>query len=361
MNNKAQLFTLDLLLALVPLTIVIAMSANTMSGVITQIHQYSSTYSFQRSTNDALDVLVKTPGVPADWGDTGNASIVGLAFWDTTNNRPISNYFDAKKYFQLNSSASELEELLGTSNYNISLVIHNISSYNTTNLTIPSYGLSVPDNASEIISLERIAIMDNLLALTSASPAGLGNINNTERGGGATESCADDPDDSIYLSPGDIANFQFWFQMSFSPSPSSMMVRFNNGCSDPQESCNSILNKQDFPISSKFNLWPAEEGWTNKTKDLCAGGTANVTYWTNVSDLNGPDETFTIYIKVPEEFLVEGTPQTIYVWLNGITTVDTGWIAAAPTTVTRTQLADYFGGVLEFDDIPVKIKLQVWR
>jgi len=371
MNNKAQLFTLDLLLALIPLTLVIAMSANAMSGVITQMQEYSSIYSFQRTTNDALDVLVKTPGLPVDWGATGNASMIGLAAWDSTNNRPISNYFDGKKYYQLNFSLTKLTELIGTSNYNITLTIHNISSFNTTNLSIPEYGVPVPDNAAEVVAVERIVIMDNLLALKSASPSGLGNINNTERGGGATESCADDPDDSISLSQGEIDNFQFWFQMSFSPSPSSMIIRFNNGCADPQDNCNSILTKQDFPISSKFNLESEgeNEGWTNSTsplnsrpeKDVCGGGTVEVIYWTNVTDLGGADEEFTMYVKVPKEFLVVGSPQVIYVWLNGVTTIDTGWIATSPRQVTRDQLEDYFGGVLEFDDVPVKIKLQVWR
>lgn len=64
---KAQLFTLDLLLALVPLTIALGMSASAMSGVSIQVEDYLSIYSNQRLASDAADVLVKAPGEPTDW------------------------------------------------------------------------------------------------------------------------------------------------------------------------------------------------------------------------------------------------------------------------------------------------------
>lgn len=66
-GTKAQLFTLDLLLALIPLTIALGISASAISGVSTQIEDYISLYSKQRIVSDAADVLVKAPGEPNDW------------------------------------------------------------------------------------------------------------------------------------------------------------------------------------------------------------------------------------------------------------------------------------------------------
>ncbi len=362
MNNKAQLFTLDLLLALVSLTLVLGMSANAIVGVTTQIQEYSTTYAFYVRTNDALDVLVKTSGVPVDWEDSGNISLVGLAAWDISNNKPISNYIDAWKYYSLNSS--DLVNLLGTSNYNLSIYIYNMSSYNISNFSLPNYGAPVPDNATEIISAERIALIDNLLAIKSASPNGLTNINNTEHGGGATETC-DSGEDSLFLTQAEIDTMQFWFYMTFTPSPKTMMVQFNRGCA--KDNCNQILDTQDFPIKNKFNIWPTSDGWTNKTKNYAGpgveckdGGSTEVEYWTNVSDLDEDNETFTMYVKVPKEFLVPGY-QEVYVWLNGPTTMEAGWIADAPQTVTREQLEAYFEGIYQLDDIPIKLVLKVWK
>ncbi len=365
MNNKAQLFTLDLLLALVPLTLVLGMSANAIAGVTTQIQDYSTTYAFYVRTNDALDVLVKTSGVPVDWEDSGNISLVGLAAWDSTNNKPISNYIDAWKYYSLNSS--DLVNLLSTSNYNLSIYLYNISSYNISNFSLPNYGAPVPANATEITSVERIALIDNMLAIKSASPTGLTNINNTERGGGAIETC-DSGEGSLFLSQGEVDTMQFWFYMTFSPSPTTMRVRFNQGCAN-QPKCNQILETKDFPIENNFNIYPINDGWTNSTsspesrpqKDICDGGTAEVTYWTDASDIGGDNESFTMYIKVPKEFLEPNSYQQVYVWLNGVTSMESGWIADAPQTVTREQLEDYFGGVYQLDDVPIKLVLQVWR
>jgi len=59
MKNNAQLFTLDLLIALIPLTIIIGLSANVISGIGTQQQQYSYYYDIQRVADDALDTLTK--------------------------------------------------------------------------------------------------------------------------------------------------------------------------------------------------------------------------------------------------------------------------------------------------------------
>jgi len=59
LKSKAQLFTLDLLIALIPLTIIIGVSANAFAGISSQQQWYSYFYEMQRVGNDALDVITK--------------------------------------------------------------------------------------------------------------------------------------------------------------------------------------------------------------------------------------------------------------------------------------------------------------
>ncbi|RMF89252.1 MAG: hypothetical protein D6733_06690, partial [Methanobacteriota archaeon] len=81
MDRKGQLLTLDILLALVPLTLVLAYSASAMTGVVNQIQGYAYTYDTQRIALDAADLLLKRPGEPVFWDNT-TVTTVGFASVD---------------------------------------------------------------------------------------------------------------------------------------------------------------------------------------------------------------------------------------------------------------------------------------
>lgn len=102
MNRKAQLLTLDLLLALVPLTIILGMSASAMGGVINQIQEFTFFYSLQRQTNDAIDVLVKTPGLPVSWNASNPSTTPGLAVYICGEVKP--NFLDREKISAIDES-----------------------------------------------------------------------------------------------------------------------------------------------------------------------------------------------------------------------------------------------------------------
>lgn len=350
-GTKAQLFTLDLLLALVPLTIALGMSANAMSGVAIQVQDYADTYSDRRIANDAMDALVKTAGVPVDWeSNVSSIQMVGVAAWDRDNNEVISNYVDAWKLYLLSNSnvTPKLEQLFGTTNYNLTIYLYNISAYNISNFTLPSAGLPVPSSASEIIAVERILMADNLLRIRGETPEGLVDINNTEKGGGAMKRCIMS---GLTLTSAEIQNTNFWFYMNFTPSPTTMRVRFNQGC-ELQPKCDQILSSRDFPIANTFTTLP---GWNYVEQDDCDGGTQNISYWVEKTG-----ETWVMYVKVPGDWLVVGT-QELYVWLNGVTAFQSGWIAYAPVEITKEQLEEYFRSEIALDDVPCKLILRVWE
>lgn len=83
-HSRAQLFTIDLLLALIPITIVIGVSANALSGTLNQITLFSMIYSERTIAENAMDMLIKTAGDPPDWNYTNLTDLrkIGLAQYE---------------------------------------------------------------------------------------------------------------------------------------------------------------------------------------------------------------------------------------------------------------------------------------
>ena len=87
-NNQGQVFSIDLLFALIIITVVIGMSANAVDEVGFKISDYSAGKSLDRIVTEAADILINTPGT-LDWEKSNSTSYVtpGLA----QDNNGISN------------------------------------------------------------------------------------------------------------------------------------------------------------------------------------------------------------------------------------------------------------------------------
>lgn len=180
---KAQLFTLDLLLALIPLTVALGMSANAMSGVVTQITDYTDIYGTKRVNIDAADVLIKTSGDPKEW-DNSSIQVLGFAAYVDTcesSNVTLSHVLDTVKLStfedNLGSSAirSSVYNLSGGSN--IRIVITNTSgtvldvmgytdgtgTWQVTNDTTVINGTIA--NAADVFVVERVVSILDLRSL----------------------------------------------------------------------------------------------------------------------------------------------------------------------------------------------------
>lgn len=79
-ESMGQVFTIDMFLALIIITVVIGMSANAIDIVSYKISDYSAGKSLDRIATDAADILINTPGTH-DWEKTNSTSLVtpGLA------------------------------------------------------------------------------------------------------------------------------------------------------------------------------------------------------------------------------------------------------------------------------------------
>ena len=66
-DKKAQIFSLDVLLALIIITVILGISADAMDMVSYKAQDYSSRLSLERITADAADTLIKSSGSPDKW------------------------------------------------------------------------------------------------------------------------------------------------------------------------------------------------------------------------------------------------------------------------------------------------------
>jgi hypothetical protein len=117
---KSQLFTLDLMLALIPLTIAMGITASAISGLSSQVVSFSHLFGNEQSAMDALDLLIKTPGSPPDWNSSSIPAFTSIGLtqygyidlYDDT--RSLTNVLDRGKLkaLHLNRSNSNLAQAM---------------------------------------------------------------------------------------------------------------------------------------------------------------------------------------------------------------------------------------------------------
>jgi hypothetical protein len=146
-----------------------------MSGVVTQIQDYSGSYEDQRVLQDAADILIKTYGEPQDWDpDDANPDVVGLIQYypggvqyknhlspatgrnlviqDAASSALFSHLIHREKFNFLIGQGNEsfLYDLTRTNN--TYLTVTNLSAGHTLNVSVGNEPL---DNATQIFRVER--------------------------------------------------------------------------------------------------------------------------------------------------------------------------------------------------------------
>ncbi|MGZ7118900.1 MAG: hypothetical protein ACXVH2_04265, partial [Methanobacterium sp.] len=66
-DEVGQAFTLDVMLALIIITVIMGISADAMDMASYKTSDFSARFTLERVTNDAADMLIKTPGSPDNW------------------------------------------------------------------------------------------------------------------------------------------------------------------------------------------------------------------------------------------------------------------------------------------------------
>ncbi|MBP2045869.1 hypothetical protein [Methanobacterium aggregans] len=100
-DKRGQAFSMDLLLALVVITVLIGVSADAMDIVSYKIQDYSFEHSMQRITMDAAETLINTPGNPSNWETLSGMITPGLAEVDPETGRTVPGTLSIKKINKL--------------------------------------------------------------------------------------------------------------------------------------------------------------------------------------------------------------------------------------------------------------------
>lgn len=105
-----MVFSMDLMLALIIITVVLGVSADAMDVVGWKIQDYSYTNSLERITIGAADMLIKNPGSPENWEESGDFSGVtpGLAEIDPVTMEVRPNTLNIRKINSLKENYDEL-------------------------------------------------------------------------------------------------------------------------------------------------------------------------------------------------------------------------------------------------------------
>jgi len=102
MNSRGQVFTLDMLFALILVTLIIGFSGQALEQMTGRAEGYSARFSLERTANDAADVLVKTVGIPYNWEENvGTLETLGLTEMDVFTGKPLQNNLKVGKLAEL--------------------------------------------------------------------------------------------------------------------------------------------------------------------------------------------------------------------------------------------------------------------
>jgi hypothetical protein len=147
-DSEGYVFSLDLLIALIPITILLGMAAANMDDFfyLTQEGVFQS--SLERVGADTVTTLLETSGTPYNWEQTGNPSVIGLAKFNDRTQAPDENDISPAKLGAMNTSV--MQELVGPE-YGYYINITNAQN-NTPYYTLGTFN----NSAANIVRIERL-------------------------------------------------------------------------------------------------------------------------------------------------------------------------------------------------------------
>lgn len=158
-DSGGQLFSLDLLFALIPLVLVLGMVASDMDNITYLVQDTVYRSSTDRVASDTLGTLLETSGQPNNWEQNNNSTsrIVGLAKCDANGN-PIEGTISPAKLGALRES--DVQNIIGN-NYGFYFTITSMDE-NTTLTNISTNGNGLNSSASDIVRVERVVLYAKL-------------------------------------------------------------------------------------------------------------------------------------------------------------------------------------------------------
>lgn len=153
-DSKGIAISMDILLALIPLTLVLGIVAADTGDVLNLVQDSIYRSSIDRVGSDTLNALLETSGDPVNWERYGNPKVAGLAKYDEVKLIPIEGTIYAPKLGAIKES--DIQKMIGNdyrfflniTTEDRSRVIKSIGTYNS--------------SAHDIVKIERLSLYAKL-------------------------------------------------------------------------------------------------------------------------------------------------------------------------------------------------------
>ncbi len=163
-NKNGQVLSMDLLLALVLLSVFLGVSANAMDLVTSKMDESSYVYSLQKITTENANILLNTPGTPEDW-EEGHQPLSmikpGLAKVDSVTGT-VNKTLSMKKISKLCENYHELmDNKVLPFGLNSTMIV---SPRDSSLETITVNNQEHPEEATDILIINRTIMCDYMIA-----------------------------------------------------------------------------------------------------------------------------------------------------------------------------------------------------
>ncbi len=167
-DSRGYAISLDLLLALIPLTLVLGLVAADMDNFMYEMQDVIYRGSTERVAADTMNTLLTTSGDPYDWeNDVSNTKVPGLARYDHTKNEPIRYYLLPRKMVSITSL--QIQDMLGDQYGFAFNITRNVNNNKINVLKRGSYNNGLIDPAAkDVVSVQRIVLYAQWEIVSSA-------------------------------------------------------------------------------------------------------------------------------------------------------------------------------------------------
>jgi len=162
-DSRGFALSLDLLLAIIPITLLLGFVAADMDNLLYNMEDAVFRSSMDRTAGDAVNTLLETSGDPYNWETTGNPNIGGLAQYDTAKNGSIEGTLDPIKLNSL--TTAELQKLVGN-NYNFYMSVSTINKTGTST-SIRTLGNNSYAAAPDVVKVEKDVLSSKFKIVSS--------------------------------------------------------------------------------------------------------------------------------------------------------------------------------------------------
>ncbi|WP_281774471.1 hypothetical protein [Methanobacterium formicicum] len=155
-DSRGVALSLDILLALIPITILLGLVAADMGNIMYGTQDIIYRSSLERVSADTVNTLLQTSGDPYNWEtNPSNLKVVGLAQYDPNNKKPVEYTLSTKKMALLKSSLGQqaVQNVMGDQ-YGFYITVSPTNSTDTIIWNLTSTG-TPKESAKDVVKIER--------------------------------------------------------------------------------------------------------------------------------------------------------------------------------------------------------------